>query len=266
MIYFIIFFLVTILLMAISIKWELDKLMSYSWAILMGILACLTIVLIKSAGYVLHPFQQLFIACIQAAIFSLIAILVLFFRNPERKPPAQENIIASPADGTVKYVKEIHNQEFPFAIKNKKAIPLSEFSGSDVISGSCIQVGIGMTLLDVHVNRSPIDGKISLLRRIPGTYNSLKKISSLLENERAVAIIEGDKIKIGLVFIASRLVRRICIYLSEGQDVIIGQRIGMIRFGSQVDVLIPKSKTLRIKIKTGEKVRAGLSILATFQH
>ena len=264
MIFFITFFLVTILLMALSIKWELEKKISFPWAILMGILACLTIVLIKNAGYILHPFQQLFIACAQATTFSFIAILILFFRNPEREPPPQENIIVSPADGTIKYIKEIHNQEFPFALKNRKAIPISEFSGSGVISGSSIQVGILMTLLDVHVNRSPINGKISLIRRIPGKYKSLKKISSLLENERAVAVIEGAKIKIGLVLIASRLVRRISIYMSEGQDVITGQKIGMIRFGSQADVLIPKSKTLRIKIKSGDKVKAGSSILATF--
>lgn len=264
MIFIIIFFLVTILLMALSIKWELEKKISFPWAILMGILACLTVALIKSAGYVLHPFQQLLIAGSQAVILSLIAILVLFFRNPDRKPPVEGDIIVSPADGIVKYVKEIHNQEFPFVLKNRKVIPLREFIGSDVISGNHIQIGIGMTLLDVHVNRSPIDGKISLLRRIAGTYKSLKKISSLLENERVVAIIENDRIKVGLVLIASRLVRRICVYLSDAQDVVTGQRIGIIRFGSQVDVLIPRSNTLKVQVKQGDKVKAGLSILATF--
>lgn len=264
MIYFVLFLTVALILMILSAKWELDRKIAFPWAILMGMLACTTIALIKRAGYNLHPLQLLFIAGLQAVILSLIAVLILFFRNPERTPPAQEGIIISPADGIVKYVKEIHNNEFPFALKNKNAIPLSEFVGTDIIAGNGIQIGIGMSLFDVHVNRSPIAGNISLLRRIPGTFNSLKKINSLLENERVAAIIEGRGIKIGIVLIASRLVRRICLYLSEGTEVAIGQRIGMIRFGSQVDIIMPVSRTLKVNVKPGDKVKAGVSILATF--
>jgi phosphatidylserine decarboxylase len=264
MISIIVFFLVTILLMALSLKWELNRKTAFPWAVLMGLSSSITIVLIRSAGLNLNPFQQLFIAGLQASIFTLIAILVLFFRNPERIPPAQEGILVSPADGIVKYVKEIQNREFPFTLKNKKTIPLSEFAGSDILANGGIQIGIGMTLLDVHVNRSPIAGNISHLIRIPGSFDSLKKIGSVLENERVVATIEGDAMKIGVVLIASRLVRRICTYVSEGQNVRIGQKIGMIRFGSQLDVLIPKNNTLKIHIKPGDKVKAGVSILATF--
>ena len=254
----------TIILIILSAKWELDRKIVIPWAFLMGILACTTIALIKSPGYNLSPLLLLFIAGSQAVILSLIAILILFFRNPERTPPAQEGIIVSPADGIIKYVKEIHNNEFPFALKNKNKIPLNEFVGANIIAGNGIQIGIGMSLLDVHVNRSPIAGKISLLKRIPGVFNSLKKINSLLENERVVAIIEGREIKIGIVLIASRLVRRICMYLAEETKVAIGQRIGIIRFGSQVDVIMPMSMTLKINVKPGDKVRAGVSILATF--
>ena len=264
MLYIVLFFTVTLIIMIPSTKWELDKKIAFPWAVLMGMFACGTIALLKSAGYNLHPLQLLFIAGSQAVILSLIAILILFFRNPERTPPAQEGIIVSPADGIIKYVKEIHNNEFPFALKNKNAIPLSEFVGTDIIAGSGIQIGIGMSLLDVHVNRSPIAGKISFLRRIPGTFNSLKKINSLLENERVTAIIEGRGIKIGIVLIASRLVRRICMYLSEGAEVDLGQRIGMIRFGSQVDIIMPVSRTLKTNVKPGDKVKAGASILAKF--
>lgn len=262
--FIIIFILMTFFLITLSIKWELEKKICFPWAIFMGLLACLTIALINSAGYVLHLYQQVLIAGSQTVILSSLAILVLFFRNPERKPPIQENTVVSPADGVVKYIKEIQNQEFPFAIKNRKAIPLSEFAGTDVIAEKCVQIGIGMSLLDVHVNRSPLDGRISLLKRIPGKFKSLKNVSSLLENERVVALIESDLINVGIVLIASRLVRRICMYLSEGQDVVIGQRIGMIKFGSQVDVLIPIKETLRVRIKPGDKVKAGLSILASY--
>ena len=264
MIYFVLFLTVALILMILSAKWELDRKIAFPWAILMGMLACTTIALIKSAGNNLHPLLLFFIAGSQAVILTLITILILFFRNPERTPPAQEGIIVSPADGIIKYVNEIHNNEFPFALKKKNTIPLSEFVGTDIIAGNGIQIGIGMSLLDVHVNRSPIAGKISFLRRIPGTFNSLKKINSLLENERVAVIIEDSGIEIGIVLIASRLVRRICMYLSEGSEVAIGQRIGMIRFGSQVDIIMPLSRILKINVKPGDKVRAGASILATF--
>lgn len=258
------FLLVAGSLTALSWKWELDKKIAFSWSILMGFLAALTLALLRNAGYSLSSFLQLLIAWLEAAVFSLIVVLFLFFRNPQRKPPAMERILVSPADGIVKYIKEIHDNEFPFALKNRNAIPLAEFTGTDILANVGIQIGIGMSLLDVHVNRSPVAGDVSLLRRVPGSFGSLKKISSLLENERVVAAISSGSMKIGLVLIASRLVRRIRMYIVEGQNVEIGQRIGMIRFGSQVDVFIPLSTTLKISTKPGDKVRAGETILAEF--
>lgn len=258
------FLLVTVLLIALSLKWELDRKIALPWAVLMGLLASLTIALGKRAGYDLNLVHELIIAGLQALVFTLIAVLILFFRNPERMPPAQEGILVSPADGVVRYVKEVQKQEFPFALKNRNTIPLGEFTGLDILTNGGVQIGIGMSLLDVHVNRCPIAGRISHLRRIPGKFASLKKLSSVLENERVVATISGPSINVGIILIASRLVRRICTYVSEGQSVSIGQRMGMIRFGSQVDVLIPRSTALKICIKPGDKIRAGLSILATF--
>lgn len=264
MIYVVLLITVALILMLLSAKWELERKIALPWAILMGILSCATIAFIKRAGYNFHPLQVIFIGGSQAVILFIAAILIRFFRNPERTPPEQERIIVSPADGIIKYIKEIHNNEFPFALKNRNAIPLSEFVGTDIISDNGIQIGIGMSLLDVHVNRSPIAGKISFLSRIPGTFSSLKRINSLLKNERVAVIIEGSGIKIGIVLIASRLVRRICTYLSEGTEVAIGQRIGMIRFGSQVDIIMPVIRTLKVNVRPGEKVKAGISILVTF--
>ena len=264
MIMIIAFFLVTASFMASAWKWELDRKIAFSWALFMGLLGALTVALMRKAGNDLHPLLQLLIAWLEAAVLSFIAVLILFFRNPDRTSPAQEGILVSPADGIVKYVQEIKKNEFPFAQKNNKEIPLSEFAGSDILSDGGVQIGIGMTLLDVHINRSPIKGKISQLKRIPGSFHSLKKITSLLENERVVATVDGVGMKIGVVLIASRLVRRICTYIVEGQSVARGQRIGMIRFGSQVDVLIPMSTSLKINIRPGDKVKAGVSVLAGF--
>lgn len=258
------FLLVTIPLITLAIKWELRRIIAFPWAVLMGLSASLTIALIKKAGFELNVLQQLAIAGLQASTITLFAILILFFRDPERIPPAQEGIIVSPADGVIRYIKEIQNQEFPFALKKRKTIPLREFVGFNIFSAGGIQIGIGMSLLDVHVNRSPIAGKISRLKDIPGRFGSLKKISSLLENERIGLMVEGHAVEVAMVLIASRLVRRIRIFATQGQSVMTGQRIGMIRFGSQVDLIIPKEKILTINVKQGDKVKAGLSVLATF--
>lgn len=264
MIYLIAFLASIFLLIALAHKWELEKNMVIPWSILMGCLACLTLFLLNQLSNT--NFSQaikVIVTTLPTIFISTIAILLLFFRDPERTPPKQDGVIVSPADGTIKYVKEVKNGEFPFALKGKRRVPLSEFTDGEIIKDRCMQIGIGMSLMDVHVNRSPINGTISLLKRIPGKFKSLKKISSLLENERAVAVIEGEKIQIGLVLIASRLVRRISFYLKECEQAHIGQRIGMIRFGSQVDVLIPMTKSLEINIRLGDKVKAGTSILAT---
>lgn len=265
MIYLFFFLALVFLLIALSFKWELYMNMAIPWSVLMGVLACLTLYLLNESSFSLPTIIKLMIGAFQAVFLSGIAIMILFFRDPERIPPEEDGVILSPADGKVKYVKKIQNGEFPFAIKNKKNIPLSEFTEKEIIENSGIQIGIGLSLMDIHVNRSPINGTISFLKRIPGKFHSLKKISSLLENERAFAIVKGDTIKIGLVLIASRLVRRILIYLNEGEHAHIGQRIGMIRFGSQADILIPNISTLRINVKPGDKVKAGISILATYK-
>ena len=264
MIYIAFFLVLVFLLIALAFKWELYMNIAIPWSVLMGVLACLTLYLINESSFHLHTIIKLMIGAFQAVFLSVIAILILFFRDPERIPPEEDRVILSPADGRVKYVKKIQNGEFPFALKGKKPIPLTELTEMEIIEDSGIQIGIVLNLMDIHVNRSPINGTISFLKRIPGKFRSLKKISSLLENERAIAIVKGDTIKIGLVLIASRLVRRISIYLNEGEDIHIGQRIGMIRFGSQVEILIPNKSTLRINAKPGEKVKAGISILATY--
>ncbi len=120
-----------------------------------------------------------------------------------------------------------------------------------------------MTYIHVHVNRSPIDGKVVKIKRIPGQFNSLKHLSSLLENERVFTQINSEKIKLGIVQIASRLVRRIESYKKENEKVSIGERIGIIKFGSQVDLLINKPD-IKINTKVGDEVKAGLSILAEY--
>jgi phosphatidylserine decarboxylase len=189
--------------------------------------------------------------------------LFFFFRDPERHPPADSGVIVSPADGTVIYVKEIERGNFPFAVKNNNPIPLAEFSRENLIPDRGIQIGIAMNYLNVHVNRSPIAGVVKMLLPIHGKFLSLKHIHALLENERTLMVFENVNLKVGIVQIASRLVRRIVPYVQEGQTVAQGQRIGMIKFGSQVDLLIPYRADLKVQVHVGDQLVAGESVVMT---
>lgn len=263
MIYLIVFLVSIVLLTLLAFKWELEMKIAVPWSLLLGVLAGLTLFLLNRSNS-LSVGMQLAIGILQTLCLSGVAILVLFFRDPERTPPKKDGVVLSPADGRIKYVKRIQGGTFPFALKGRRSIPLTEFTEKEIVEYGGIQIGIGLSLLDVHVNRCPVTGQISFIKKIPGRFKSLKKVGSLLENERAIAIIEGEAIKIGLVLIASRLVRRIVLYVKEQEYAGAGQRIGMIRFGSQVDVLIPDQSTLTIHAKPGDTVRAGETILATY--
>jgi phosphatidylserine decarboxylase len=198
---------------------------------------------------------------VAAVAITIGTILYFFFRDPNRTPPLREDWIMSPADGTVIYIKEITQGQFPFAIKHGNEIPLSEFTTENLIPDRGIQIGIAMNYLNVHVNRSPIAGKVTLLKPVPGLFASLKHIESLLENERCLMVFENSSLKVGIVQIASRLVRRIVPFVKAGQDVQQGDRVGRITFGSQVDLLVPHQDNLKICVKEGDEVFAGTSLI-----
>ena len=187
--------------------------------------------------------------------------MFFFFRDPERDPPQREELIVSPADGTVVYIKEVEDGKFPFAVKNNNTIPLTEFTREELIPDRGIQIGIAMNYLNVHVNRSPIRGVVRMVQAVPGKFASLKHLQSLLENERALLVFENENLKVGIVQIASRLVRRIVSYVDEGQEVEQGKRVGMIKFGSQVDVLLAHRDDLEIHVEVGQEVTAGETVL-----
>ena len=251
------------LMIPVGMKWGIKIRIVLPWALITGTIGCLTINL--ADRYIHFQFlSQIVIGLSAAAVLTSVAILVLFFRDPERIPRKEDRVILSPADGTILYIKEIAKGEFPFSVKKGRRVPLKEFAGENVVGEFGMQVGIGMNLLNVHVNRTPIKGKVVLLKRIPGRFLSLRKIESLLENERVLTIIQGSEMKVGVVQIASRLVRRIVSHISEGENVEAGQRLGMIRFGSQVDLLIPQMERLRVTISSGQEVKAGLSVIAEY--
>lgn len=253
--------LVFAIIFAAGRKWELKIRHYLPWSILIAMLVASTTYWLS---YRFPDFPSLVIAASILVVglgVSIGTMLFFFFRDPDRGSPHRQDWIMSPADGTVIYVKEIHHSRFPFAVKNGNEIPLKEFTTVDLIPDRGIQIGIAMNYLNVHVNRSPIAGTITMLKPIPGLFASLKHIESLLENERVLMVFENESLKVGIVQIASRLVRRIVPFVKAGQVVQQGERVGRITFGSQVDLLVPYHESLRVCVQVGDEVSAGTSQL-----
>jgi phosphatidylserine decarboxylase len=186
--------------------------------------------------------------------------MIRFWRTPIRKICAATNEIVSPADGNVIYITRIEAGEIPVSIKENTCSRLEELTKVDILSTPCWLVGINMTPFDVHKNCAPIDGVIIVNQHFNGKFLSLKDRNALVENERNTYVIQGKNLNVGVVQIASKLVRRIDSYVKEGDPVKRGDWLGMIRFGSQVDVIIPIHYSIIIKIK--DHVYAGESIIS----
>ena len=196
--------------------------------------------------------------------FSLLAFR--FYRDPERTPPDNQDTIVSPADGVVIYVRRSRGGILPVSTKHGHDYRLVELTKTPLSSWEAVVIGIGMSFTDVHVNRAPINGTVTLQRHFPGRFGSLRQPEMVFANERATTLIERDGFQVAVVQIASRLVRNIVALVSPGQYVSLGQRIGVIRFGSQVDLVLPDRGNLRITVQEGQRVRAGESVVATIEH
>lgn len=193
---------------------------------------------------------------------ALTGLLIVFFRDPDRPVPPREDIIVSPADGRVVYVRPVLPGQLPLATKRGRSCAVEELEGTTLGDGCATVIGISMNLSDVHVNRAPISGRVRLLEHAPGTFGSLRNPEMLLTNERVTMVIEDGDLEIAIVQIASRLVRRVVTFVSEGDRLGLGQRFGAIRFGSQVDLIITASPRIRVVVQVGDRVVAGQTIMA----
>ncbi|MBI9073413.1 MAG: phosphatidylserine decarboxylase family protein [Melioribacteraceae bacterium] len=170
---------------------------------------------------------------------GILVFTLQFFRDPERTSVNRDDVVLSPADGTVLIIKNV--------------------TGNKFINEDAQQISIFMSPLNVHVNRIPITGKVEYLKYIKGEYLVASHDKADERNERCEIGITG---KIGKVFftqVAGMVARRIIYELSIGDSVEMGKRFGMIKFGSRVDVVVPKS--FNAKVNVGDKVTAGETIL-----
>jgi phosphatidylserine decarboxylase len=197
---------------------------------------------------------------------ALLILLYRFYRDPERTPPPNSaDTVVSPADGVVIYIRESKDGKLPVSTKQTNKYELIELTKTSLEFTEALVVGIRMNLLDVHVTRTPIDGHIVSQRHYPGTFGSLRRSEMVFRNERATTVIERNGMQAAVVHIASRLVRQIAIFVHEGQSVAMGQRLGIIRFGSQVDLVLSRRNDLRVTAQVGQQVRAGESIVAVIE-
>lgn len=179
--------------------------------------------------------------------------VLAFFRDPERVVPQDENAIVAPADGTVSLIRMV---EPPLDMQGADADGTPGLPAAPVT-----RVSIFMSVFDVHINRAPIAGMISRLVYVPGKFVNADLDKASEENERQHFLIRrSDGIAIGFTQIAGLVARRIVPFVKQGDTVAVGQRVGLIRFGSRVDIYLPAGTEPQVIM--GQKVVAGETVLA----
>jgi phosphatidylserine decarboxylase len=167
----------------------------------------------------------------------LAAFFLWFFRDPERDIPPGAGLIVSPGDGLVTETAAINTPDGPRQ-----------------------RISIFLNVFDVHVNRSPIGGVITSARYQRGLYLNAMNPDSAMRNEQNVVTVSGEGYEVTFKQIAGLIARRIVFNFGEGGTVARGQRVGLIKFGSRVDVVLPSTAELRVKV--GQRVKGGASVLA----
>ena len=169
----------------------------------------------------------------------------LFFRDPERVTPIREGLVVSPADGVVSQVT--------------LAVPPRELDLSDA---PLLRVSIFMNVFNVHVNRAPVTGRISRIAYKPGIFLNADLDKASEDNERNGFIFQTPFGPVGCVQIAGLIARRIVCFVREGEEMGAGERFGLIRFGSRVDVYLPQGT--RLLVAEGQLATAGETVIADF--
>ena len=174
----------------------------------------------------------------------LTAWCAYFFRDPERVTPLREGLVVSPADGKVSDIDEV--------------VPPAEL---DLGGEKRVRISIFMNVFDCHVNRAPVGGKITRISYVPGKFINADLDKASEENERNALTVEmRDSERIGVVQIAGLVARRILCFAKEGDALEAGERFGLIRFGSRLDVYLPPGKAALVCL--GQRAVAGETVLA----
>ena len=181
-------------------------------------------------GYIIYPM-----------LILLCGLILYFFRDPKRTSPTNKNLILSPADGKVVLIQKIEENEY--------------------IGQPATQISIFLSPLDVHVNRVPMSGNLEFVKYYPGKYLMAWEDHASEMNECAHFGVKHDSgLKILFKQITGFMARRIVYHLKEGESIKAGQRFGIMKFGSRMDVILPEG--VDIKVQKGDRTVAGESIIA----
>lgn len=167
-------------------------------------------------------------------------LVLYFFRDPERVIPTGEDLILSPADGEVLAIENVDEPLF--------------------LQARALRISIFMSIWDVHVNRSPVAGEVQLVQHVPGRFVQAFRPEASEVNEHILLGIQVGKRRVLVKQIAGILARRCVSYAGEGEHLARGQRFGIIRFSSRVDLFLPPD--VRVRVQPGDRVLGGSSILA----
>jgi len=190
-------------------------------------------------------------------VCSLLIFTVYFYRDPDRAIPSNSNICVSPSDGTVLYINNY--DEFPKIYKDGNSYILKNIA--KYYSNGSYVVGTFMSPFDVHVIRAPVGGTVVYKKHVEGGFYPAFMENLSKKNEYNILIIKNGSDYIGVVQIAGVLARRTTYYVDVGDNITMGQRIGMIKLGSQTALILPKDKYI-LTVKEGDRVYGGQSIIA----
>ncbi len=188
------------------------------------------------------------VAVVLAVAAGVIGVLIgWFFRDPDRTIPTEPGVVVSPADGKIVDIEELDYDEF--------------------VGGPAVKIGIFLSIFNVHINRSPIAGRVIGLKYRPGKYLNALRPESARENEQLAVLLESSEPPYrGMVIrqITGAIARRIVCWVKPGDKLEAGEQFGMIKLGSRTELVLPREAGFEVRTQLGCKVKAGISILASY--
>jgi phosphatidylserine decarboxylase len=190
-----------------------------------------------------------FVCVLAAALLVISGLVFWFFRNPRRQVPNEVGAVVAPADGKIVTVEEVADDEF--------------------IGGPAVRIGIFLSIFDVHINRSPVRARVIGLRYKRGKMLNALRPESARENEQLAVRIEEEAPphrRMTVRQITGQFARRIVCWLKPGDVLDAGEQFGMIKLGSRTELVLPCETGLEIRVKKGDKVLAGSTIVARYRN
>jgi phosphatidylserine decarboxylase len=179
----------------------------------------------------------------------VLGFIVYFFRSPRRRVPQEPGLWVSPADGTIAEISPLAHDDF--------------------VGGPAVRIGIFLSIFNVHLNRSPVAARVIALRYSPGEFLNALRPESALRNENMWIALEEDSPphrRLVVRQISGAIARRIVCELRPGEVIPRGHVFGMIKFGSRTELILPAEDGLEVKVRVGQKVKAGATVVAMYKQ